>query len=265
MNSMRRRARKLYQLLPPLVARELKERYAGSAFGILWTFLHPILLILLYWLVFSQVLQIRVKTNTGNIPFLPFLLSGLLPWFALQEGILRGASAIVDKRHIIKKVIFPVELFPLSSVMSAFIHHSVGIVIFLFSFFIWEGAVTAQQILFIMILLCVQILLTAGLSLLFASLSVYLRDIIQVLGVLFQVIFYLSTILYPLTSVPGRLKVFILANPVTALIESYHSAILFGVFPGIGSFLYLLILTALAVTAGIYTFRKLKKGFADVL
>jgi ABC-type polysaccharide/polyol phosphate export permease len=265
MNSMRRRARKLYQLLPPLVVRELKERYAGSAFGILWTFLHPVLFILLYWLVFSQVLQVRVKINTGDIPFLPFLLSGLLPWFALQEGVLRGASAVLDKRHVIKKVIFPVELFPLSSVMSAFIHHSVGIVIFLFSFFIWKGAVTAQQLFFIMILLCIQILLTAGLSLLFSSLSVYLRDIIQVLGVLFQVIFYMSTILYPLTSVPGKLKFFILTNPVTALAESYHSAILLGVFPEIGSFLYLVILTAFVVVAGIYTFRKLKKGFADVL
>jgi lipopolysaccharide transport system permease protein len=265
MNSMGRRARKLYQLLPPLVARELKERYAGSVFGILWTFLNPALFVLLYWLVFAQVLQIRVRMNTGDIPFLPFLLSGLLPWFAVQEGVMRGASAVLDKRHIIKKVIFPVELFPLSSVVSAFVHHSVGMAIFLFSFFIWKGTVTVQQLFFITILLCLQILLTAGLSLLFSSLSVYLRDIIQVLNVLFQVIFYMSTILYPLTSVPGRLKLFILANPVTALAESYHNAVLLGTFPGIGSFVYLVIFTAFVVAAGIYTFRKLKKGFADVL
>jgi lipopolysaccharide transport system permease protein len=265
MNSMRRRARKLYQLLPPLVARELRERYAGSAFGILWTFLHPVLFILLYWLVFSQVLKIRVKMNTGDIPFLPFLLSGILPWFALQEGVLKGASAILDRRHLIRKIIFPIELFPLSSVVSAFILHSVGIIIFLSLFFIWKGAVTAQQLFFIIILLCIQILLTAGLSFLFSSLSVYLRDIIQVLNVLFQVVFYMSTILYPITAVPDRLKLFILANPITALVESYHSVIFLGVFPRIGSFLYLIIFTAFVVAAGIYTFRKLKKGFADVL
>lgn len=257
--------KKLYKLLPPLLSRDIKERYAGSTIGIFWTFLQPLLFILLYWLVFSQILRVRIQTDTGEVPFLAFLLSGLLPWFALQEGVIRGASSIIDKRHIIKKVIFPVWLFPLSSVMSSLIQHGVGIIIFLSVFFIWKGDVSIIQISFIIALLSLQILLTSGLSLFFSSLSVYIRDIIQILGVAFQVIFYTSTILYPITAVPEGLKTIILLNPATALAEAYHNTILYGKYPEIGGMIYLLTLTTVVVIAGIYVFRKLKKGFADVL
>jgi ABC-type polysaccharide/polyol phosphate export permease len=259
------RIKKLYKLLPPLLLRDIKERYAGSVIGVFWTFLQPLLFILLYWLVFAQILRIRIHTDTGEVPFFAFLLSGLLPWFALQEGVMRGASSILEKRHVIKKVIFPTELFPLSSVMSAFIHHGVGIVVFLLVFFIWKGNISIQQISFIMVLLFLQILLTSGLSLLFSSLSVYIRDIIQILGVAFQMIFYMTTILYPITAVPKKLKIIVLLNPFTSLIEAYHNTIIYGRCPEFKDMIYLLFFTICAVIGGIYIFRKLKRGFADVL
>lgn len=259
------RIKKLYKLLPPLLLRDIKERYAGSALGVFWTFLQPLLFVLLYWLIFSQVLKVRIKADTGEIPFLAFLLSGLLPWFALQEGIVRGASSIVDKRHILKKVIFPAELFPLASVISAFIHHGIGIIIFLLAYFSWMGTVSPLQLFAIAGLLSLQIVLTSGLSLLFASLSVYLRDIIQILNIVFQILFYVSPILYPITSVPEGFKTIILLNPFTVLTESYHDVILYGRYPELCSMFYLLALTIGAAYIGIYMFRKLKSGFADVL
>ena len=257
--------KKLFKLLPPLLLRDIKERYAGSAIGIFWAFLQPLLFILLYWLVFAQILKIRIQTDTGDIPFLAFLLSGLLPWFAFQEGVMRGASSIVDKRHIIKKVIFPLELFPLTSVLSSFVHNGIGILIFFIGFFTWQGSISVTQIFFIAALLSLQIILTSGISMLFAALSVYIRDIIQVLGVIFQLLFYTTTILYPMTAVPDKLKAVILLNPFTPLVESYHNAILYGKSPEIGHIIYVLILTVVFFSAGVYFFRKVKKGFADVL
>jgi ABC-type polysaccharide/polyol phosphate export permease len=257
--------KKLYKLLPPLLLRDIKERYAGSTIGIFWAFLQPLLFILIYWMVFSQILRIRIQVDTGNIPFIAFLLSGLLPWFALQEGIIRGASAILDRRHVIKKVIFPVELFPLSSVISAFIHHAFGIVIFLLVFFLWSGSISFLQISCVLCLLCLQIVLTSGLSLLFSSLSVYIRDIVQVIGVALQVVFYTSTILYPLNAVPAKLKYIVLMNPMTALAEAYHAVILYDRYPATGTMIYILCLTGAVLFAGIHIFRKLKRGFADVL
>jgi ABC-type polysaccharide/polyol phosphate export permease len=257
--------KKLYKLLPPLLLRDIKERYAGSAIGIFWTFLQPLLFIILYWVVFAQILKIRIHTDTGEVPFFAFLLSGLLPWFAFQEGLMRGASSILDKRHVIKKVIFPAELFPLSSVMSAFIHHGVGIFVFLAVFFIWKGGISIMQVSFIMVLLSLQVLMTSGLSLLFSSLSVYIRDIVQVLGVAFQMIFYMTTILYPITAVPEKLRIIVLLNPFTSLIEAYHNTILYGRCPEVRDMIYLLFFTVCSLIGGIYVFRNLKRGFADVL
>jgi ABC-type polysaccharide/polyol phosphate export permease len=157
--------KKLLKLLPPLITRDIKERYAGSAMGVFWTFLQPVLFILLYWIVFSQIMRIRIRVDTGEVPFFAFLLSGLLPWFALQEGVLRGAMSIVEKRHVIKKVIFPVELFPMTSVTSSIVHHGIGFLIFLVAYFFWKGEVTFFQIFFTTVIFSIQIILTTGLSL----------------------------------------------------------------------------------------------------
>lgn len=262
---MLNKLKKLYKLLPPLILRDIQERYAGSVFGIFWTFLQPFLFIAVYWLVFSEILRIRIQTDTGEIPFIVFLLSGLLPWFALQEGVLRGTSSIIDKRHVIKKVIFPSELFPLSSVLSAFIHHVFGFIMFLIGFFVWKGDVSVFQIVSILGILSIQILFAAGLAMLFSSLSVYLRDITHILNICFQVLFYLSTILYPLSAVPEKLRTFIFLNPVTSLVESYHNVILYNKHPEIEHIAYLLIIITASVFGGVYTFRKLKRGFSDVL
>jgi ABC-type polysaccharide/polyol phosphate export permease len=256
---------KVYKLLPPLLARDIKEKYAGSLLGIFWTLLQPLLYIFLYWVVFSQIIKMKIQTDAGDVPFFAFLLSGILPWFAFQEGITRGASSIIEKRHVIKKVMFPVYLFPLSSVMSAFINYGIGIVLFLSAYFLWKGDVSVLQVILILCLMILQIVFTSGLSLLFSALSVYIRDIVQFLGVALQVMFYLSTILYPLNSVPEKLKIVVYLNPFTALSEAYHSVILHGSLPETWSMIYLPAATVLAAVTGVWTFKKLKSGFADVL
>lgn len=259
------RIKKLYKLLPPLLMRDIKERYAGSVMGVFWTFLQPLLFILIYWMVFSRILNVRIKADTGEIPFIAYLLSGLLPWLALQEGVLRGASSILEKRYIIKKVIFPAELFPLSSVLSSLIHYSLGIFFFLIFYFIWKGNFSLSIVPLTASLLMLQIFLTSGLALLFSSVAVYLRDVVQILGVTFQVLFYMSTVLYPIDAVPAGLREIILLNPFTTLTEAYHKVILYGGFPEMNELIYLVAVTSIVFFSGVCLFRKLKGGFADVL
>lgn len=265
MLNLMNKLKKLYKLLPPLLARDIKERYAGSTFGVLWTILQPLLFILLFWLVFSKIIKIRIPSDTGDIPFIAFLLSGLLPWFAMQEGVTRGVSSIVEKGYIIKKVFYPYELFPLAAVLSSFMHHGIGFFVFLVVFFLYKGSILFFQIPLIIALLVCQLILTAGIALLLSALAVYLRDILHVIAVAFQAIFYLTTILYPITAVPEELKLIIYLNPFTMLIESYHNVILFYKYPEINHTLYLLIFTTAVFITGYFTFRKLKRGFVDVL
>lgn len=259
------RFKKVYKLLPPLIVRDIKERYAGSTAGMLWTVMQPVMTILLFWLVFSQILKIRVHVDTGEIPFLPFLLSGLLPWFAIQEGVTRGASSIIEKGYIIKKVFYPAELFPLSAVLSSLIHHAIGFAVFLAVFFALSGKIAFFQAPLIIALLLMQVVLTVGLAFFLSALSVYIRDILQVLGLIFQALFYTTTILFPIEQVPAGLKPVILLNPFTWLMEAYHSVILYGRYPDAGSMAYLFVLSFGVFAGGFYVFKRLKKGFADVL
>jgi len=265
MNIWTTRTKKLYRLLPPLLSREIRERYAGSTLGVFWSVLQPVLFMLVFWLVFSQIIKVRVSAETGEVPYLAFLLSGLLPWFALQEGVVRGASSIVEKGYIIKKVFYPSELFPVSAAISSLIHHGIGFVIFVTVFFVYSGGVGLSQIPALILLILLQVMVTIGLSFGLAAFSVYLRDILQVLGIVFQVLLYMTTVLYPVTSVPERFRAFVNLNPFTPLIEGYHSVILYGRPPATGSLIYLSVFASIILSGGVYIFRRLKAGFADVL
>jgi ABC-type polysaccharide/polyol phosphate export permease len=256
--------KKTYRLLPPLLARDIKERYAGSTFGVVWTILQPLSFILLYWIIFSQIMKIRIRIETTDVPFIAYLLSGLLPWFAFQEGIMRGANSVVEKRHILKKVLLPTELFPLVPVLSSLIHYFSGFVIF-FIIYMSIYKLFSPITIYIIPVIFLQILFTAGLALFFSSISVYIRDTIQVLGTLLQAVFYISTILYPLNAVPKKFKFLIILNPITSMAECYHSILLYAKYPQPVHILYFTIASILSFLIGVYIFRKLKRGFTDVL
>ena len=255
------------RLFPPFVGRELREQYAGSLLGVLWSLLQPALLVLLYWWVFSAVLRMRFPEGTAleNTPFIVFLLSAMLPWFAFQEGLNRATGAIIARRDMVRKVHFPVQVFPLAAATAAFVVH-VGIYCgFLAVLALWQGGLSPGALGAIMILLGLQFAVTAGLGLLLASLTVYLRDVAQALGVLLMVLFYTAPILYPLTLVPAQYHGLMYLNPFTTFAEGYRRAVLAGLWPEPMALLGLSLFAGVALVAGVWVFRRLEPGFADVL
>jgi homopolymeric O-antigen transport system permease protein len=259
------RAYKAYRLLPPLFVREVKERFAGSAFGLAWAILQPLFQILMFWFIFSQVMRIRIKADTGEVPFIAFLLSALLPWFALSEGALKGASSIVEKGYLIKKVFYPTELFPISAVLTAFFFHGIGFVLFLAGYALHTGGPQPACLAGLALIMVLQFFFTAGLALFFSSMAVYVRDILQILGIVLQVLAYTTTIFFPLNSIPAAMRPFISLNPLTPLIEGYHSIVIYQRLPGAEQFLFVGVLSLTVFSLGAFFFRKLKRGFADVL
>lgn len=253
-------------MLLPFVWREIHEQYAGSLLGTLWSVFQPALFILLYWWVFSKILQVRIPNEgNGEVPFIAYLLSGLLPWFAFQEGLVRGANAVVTRREVVKKLHFPLPIFPLAAVIAAFLSHGMGFGLFLVAFFMWKGQAAGSQLAIIALLLVLQLVTVAGLSLLFAAITVYLRDTVQIIGVVLPAVFYTAPILYPLAMVPEGLQGLIYLNPFTAFAEAYHGAILQGAWPSAITLIGLVLLATAAFQGGRYVFRRLKPGFADVL
>jgi len=256
-------ARNYISLITHMVSRDIRERYAGSYLGIVWSFLYPIFFLIIYWFVFSKVM--RVRGFAQDQAYLPFLLCGLFPWFAIQEGIMRGATSIIDKGYIIKKVLLPQELFPISATMSALLHQSIGFIIFLVIYFIWKGVSSVQGIFFLPLLYLLQISFCIGIALFLSSITVYFRDLTQIIGIALQGIFFLSPILYPPQALPKQFEFVMKLNPLSLLLDGYRTAIIEGKVPEVTSMIYFALFTLVIGSVSIFVFRKLKSGFPDVL
>jgi len=259
--------RRALRLLPPFIGRELREQYAGSLLGVAWSLLQPLLFILLYWWVFAVVLRTRFPQDSEltDTPFIVFLLSALLPWFAFQDGLNRAAGAILNRRDVVRKVHFPVRVFPLAATATAYFVHGLSYILFLAVLALWQGGLSLTALGVVLLLLALQFAVTAGLGLLLAAMTVYLRDIQQVLGLVLTVMFYTAPILYPLTLVPENFRGLIHLNPFTVFAEAYHRAVLLGVWPGPVVWFGLALLAIASLSVGAYVFRHLESGFADVL
>ena len=258
---------KIWRMLSPFIGRELREQYAGSALGVVWSLLQPALYILLYWWVFAAIMHARLPENSvlADTPFIAFLLSALLPWFAFQDGLSRAASAVLNRRDVVCKVHFPVEVFPLAAAIAAFVAHGFGYVLFLATFALWRGGIPLTTLGAIAVLLALQLALTAGLGLLLGAVTVYLRDVAQALGLGLAVMFYTAPVLYPLSLVPERFHGLVQCNPFAVFAEAYHDAVLLGVWPAPTILALLVLLAGSALAAGAYVFRRLEPGFVDVL
>lgn len=243
--------------------RDIKERYAASSLGALWSFIYPIVFILTYWFVFSKIMH--AKGITTDIPYLPFLLSGLFPWFAIQEGIIRGSSSILEKGYIIKKMPIPNEIFPISSNIAAFFHNSIGFFMFLLIYFTLYRAPSLTTLLILPILAIAQLVFSLGCSLLLSAFTVYFRDITQVINIAFQGLFFLSPILYPISAIPEKFRPFLQLNPAAHLLESYRAVIIYNRIPDLSSMLYFVAVSASITATGYFVFNRLKDGFSDTL
>ncbi len=250
-------------LLRELVKRDFQGRYAGSLLGFVWSFVQPLWLLLLFTFVFSTVLKVRVvdPANPGG-HFATFLFAGLLPWIALQEGVLRSSTAITDNAVLVKKLRFPAEILVMAVVLAALLHEAIAAVVFLLVLAVlgdlaWGGLPT------LLVALPLQALFTLGLGLLLSAVQVFFRDVAQILGMLLTGWFYLTPIVYSLAAVPARLRPWIELNPLTPLVELYRQAFLRGSVTLVPGTAGLAVSAVVLLSGGFWLFRRLKIAFVD--
>ncbi|MEA2692948.1 MAG: lipopolysaccharide transport system permease protein [Acidobacteriota bacterium] len=246
-------------LLRELVKRDFQGRYAGSLLGFVWSFVQPLWMLVLFTFVFSTVMRVRLAGGPTH-HFSVFLFSGLLPWMALQEGVLRSSTAVTDNASLVKKLRFPAEILVLAVVLAALLHEAIAAVIFLGVVAVL-GDLSWRGLPFLFLALPLQIALTVGLGLLLGSVHVFFRDTAQLLGMVFTGWFYLTPIVYPIESVPSRFLPWIRANPLTALVGLYRQALL-GAAPTGGTGV-LVAAAAVLLSAGFWLFSRLKPAFVD--
>lgn len=248
-------------LLRELVRRDFQGRYAGSAFGFLWSFVQPLWQLLLFSFVFSGVLRIS-PLGERTERFWVFLFCGLLPWLAVHEGIVRGATAITDNAHLVKNLRFPAAILVLSAVAGALVHQAISGLVFL-GVLAGVGELAPRNLGWLLVALPLQVAITSGIGLLLAGVTVFVRDTTQVVGMALAAWFYFTPVVYPMALVPDALRPVIELNPLTGLVGLYRMALLGGSAPEPPAQVALLAGATLALLAGGLLFRRLEPGFAD--
>ncbi len=257
-HSLRHRA-----IVRGFIGKEIGGRYAGSYAGMLWIIVEPLATIFVFSLVFTYVFRVSLNLETdGTASFTVFFLAGYFPWLMLSDALSRGAGSIVGNSTLVTKVIFPVDLLPLSAVLSSFLTHGVGFCLYLF-YLALIGKLSASWLM-LPVLLFLHGLFCCGLSFLISALVVFIRDVQQALNLLLMVWFYASPVLYPLNFVPEPVRQWIWLNPMSSLIVPFREALLRGTVPW--KFVMGFACVAFVSYAlGTWFFMRSRRAFADVL
>ncbi len=248
-------------LLRELVLRDFKGRYAGSLFGLFWSFAQPLWLLLLFSFVFATVMKISLAGERTE-SFAVFVFCGLLPWTALNEGLNRSATAVTDNANLVKKLRFPSQILVLTVALTALLHEAIALLLFM-GFLVVSGELEWRGLPLLALAVPLQVALTVGLGLLLATVHVFFRDTAQFLGLALSGWFYFTPIVYPLTLVPEAFRGWIELNPLTALVGLYRQALLGGSLSPPAGTGALAIFAGVALAVGWSLFDRLEPLFVD--
>jgi len=210
-------------LISALVVRELKARYRGSVLGFLWSLVNPLLLLLIYNFVFTTMMP--GARGEGLEPYALFLFCGLLPWTWFSASLLESANVLIAGGNLIRKVMFPAEVLPIVTVLAGLVHYGLGLLV-LAAFFVYYGhPIALTNIVWLPVVVAIQLLLTLGLSLLIAALTVHFRDLRDLLQNFLTRWFYGTPIIYPLSRAPESARWLFNLNPFTHLAVSYQDVL----------------------------------------
>ncbi len=246
-------------LITALVGRQLASRYRGSTLGFLWSFLNPLLFMLIYTLVFKYYARLDSQDN-----YSVYLFCGLLPWIWFNSGIIEATSSISSSGSLITKSMFPPQILPTVAIITNLVHYILSLILLFIFIFIYKIPLT-EKLLALPLIIVLQLGLMYGLALFFASLNVFYRDIQHLLGNVFNLLFFLCPIIYPVTVVPEQYRFTIDFNPIALLIESYHAVLLEGRWPPLWNISVVFLFSILIYILGKNIYQKNRETFAECL
>jgi ABC-type polysaccharide/polyol phosphate export permease len=247
------------QLLGSLVARHLKERYRGSVLGFLWTLMSPLLLMLVYSLVFSVYVRIEMKD------YAIFLFCGLLPWLWFAQALTEGTNSIVMGGSLVTKSMFPAKILPTVCVLAAGFNYLVSLPIL--AIFLLVAGIHVHPTVWVVVpmALLIQFIFTEGLVLMASALNVFYRDIQHLLANLITLWFFVTPILYPENMVPRKFNWLVAINPMAPIVGVYQDVFFYGKLPNGVELLQSVGVSVLVLMVGLWIFDKHKDRFAEIL
>lgn len=242
---------------------DLKNKYSNSFLGIVWCFLQPFVTILVYWFVF----QLGFKSQpVENVPFILWLVSGLIPWFFISDAIPCSTTVLSEYGYLVQKVMFNIDVLPIIKTISALLVQTflTLFLILMFWLFNFPPCIYDLQIIYY---LAYMIIFTLGVCYMVSSLYVFFKDLLQIVSILLQIIFWFTPIVWSIDSMPNIIANVLRYNPVYFIVQGYRKTFVYKEWfwsDGIITFYYWAIAFALLL-CGKRLFHKLKPHFADVL
>lgn len=250
-------------MLFELAKNDFRSRFLGSTLGIVWAFVQPIVMILVMWFVF----QVGFKSMpVENFPFILWLISGFIPWIFISESVNSTANSISENHFLVKKVVFRVGMLPVVKIMSAlFIHvFFIGFLIAMFMIYGYTPHMYYLQVLYYVFAACFFIL---GLSLITASLNVFIKDVSQIIGVALQILLWATPILWTMKMIPEKYQMYFKLNPFYYIVEGFRDSFIYKTWfwehPALTLYFWGISITIFII--GLLVFKRLRPHFSDVL
>jgi len=252
-------------LLGQLVKKDIEQKYKGSVLGILWSIIVPILMLIIYTFVFSEIFQAKWDIDTSDkYQFALVLFCGLSAFNLVGEVMNRSTVLIASNTNYVKKVIFPLELFPVVISLSSLFNCIINFIILVIARLILQKCISPTLYLIILAMFPLLIL-SIGLGLFISAISVYLKDVGNVISVVVTILMYISPVFFPLSSVPENFRVICELNPMTYIIENFRRVVLYDQYLNWNFYFLSLAIAFMVFLLGKIIFMRAKEGFADVL
>jgi len=266
LQTLARSLRQNRQLILQMTKREVVGRYRGSVMGLAWSFFNPVLMLIVYTFVFSMAFKARwgAGGDESKTQFAVVLFVGMIVHGLFAEVLNRAPGLILGNVNYVKKVVFPLEILPVVALGAALFHTFISLIVLLVAFALFSGHLHWTALLTPVVFLPL-VVATLGFAWMLASLGVFIRDVAHTMGIATTVLMFLSPVFYPITALPQAYRPWLMANPLTFIIEQAREVLIWGHLP---NWTGLAIYTALAMLIawiGYAGFHKTRKGFADVL
>ncbi len=252
-------------LIWQMTKRNVIGKYRGSLFGLLWSFLNPLIMLAVYTFAFSVVFQAKWGIeNESHLDFALILFASFSIFNLFGDLIKESPGLILANPNYVKKVIFPLEILPIISLLSVCFHTGVSLIIFFILFGVTHFFLP-WTLIFLPVIIVPLLLLSLGISYFLASLGVYLRDIGHLIGHLVTILLFTSPVFFSMDKIPKSFQKFMILNPIAFLLEASRSVMIFGKPPNWTVIFIYFIVGFLSLFFGFWWFQKTRKGFADVL
>lgn len=240
------------------VKKEFRGKYKKSFLGVLWSFINPLMQILVYSFVFSFIT--RVQTDNYTM----FLVVALIPWTFFSNSLIQSSIAIVANEGIIKKIYFPRIVLPISIVTSNLINFLISFIIIIGALII-SGIGFSSYIVFLPLVILTQYLLLIGLCIIISAITVYVRDIQHFISIVMMMWMYLTPVIYPTSLIPSRFLWIFKLNPMYSITEAYRDILYNQQLPDVPGLIFSLLFALGVVILGYFVFKKCEKRFAEEL